>query len=378
MDSFFVSIERALDPRLEGKPVLVGGSPAGRGVVVACSYEARRFGIRSGMPAGRALSLAPDAVVLPSRPGVYTQISAGILRVLCRLCDRVEPASVDESYLDLTDERADWARAESLARAIRREIRSAYGLAASVGGGPTKTIAKIASRLAKPDCLCMIPAERIAEVVHPLPAAAMGGVGEKTAAHLRMLGIATIGDLAAADETLLRRRFGKNGPLLSRLARGREDFPVVPYRDAPDPRSMSNERTFRNDTDDLETIDAALLFLSEKLARRLRRERLAGNVFHIKLRFPDFRTIERSRTLPERTNDEKTLLHLARDGARRFGEGKPLRLVGVGLAGLAQVPCREEELDLDPGRGRYREALGVFDAVRDRFGERALRKARLL
>ncbi|MFH1680204.1 MAG: DNA polymerase IV [Candidatus Eisenbacteria bacterium] len=378
MDSFFVSIERALDPRLLGKPVLVGGDPAGRGVIVACSYEARRFGVRSGMPTARALSLCRDAIVLPSRPGVYTQIAAGILRILCRHSDRVEPTSVDESYLDLADECADWEEVGLLAGKIRAAVRSAYGIAASAGAGPSKMVAKIASRLAKPDGVRIIPGDRVKEVVHPLPVTAMGGVGEKTASSLRMFGIATVGDLAGADETLIHKRFGKNGSLLSRLARGEEDFPVVPFRAGPDPCSMSNERTLARDTDDPETIDTVLLSLSEKLARRLRTEGFAGNVFEIKIRFSDYRTILRSRTLPERTRDERTLFLLAREWARRFGEGRPLRLVGVGLAGLARVPSIGGELDLDPSRGRYLGALGVFDAVRDRFGERSLRKARLL
>jgi DNA polymerase-4 len=378
MDTFFVSIERALDPRLRGRPVLVGGDPRGRGVVSACSYETRPAGVRSGMPIRRALLLCPDAVLLPARIRTYTQISLGILRILCRSCDRVEPTSVDEAYLDLSESACSWEQAARIAGAIRAAIRSAYGLSASVGGGSSKMIAKIGSRLAKPDGARIILPEEIPSVVHPLPATAMGGVGEKTGSELRVLGIRTIGDLARADEAFLRRRLGKNGSLLVRIARGEEDFPVVPFREAPDPKSMSNERTFDRDTGDPEEIDETLLFLSEKLARRLRKEGLAGSVFEIKLRFPDFRTILRSRALPERTNDERTILALAREGVARHRRSSPLRLVGVGVSGLARVSAPDAELDLDPGRTRYRGSLGVFDAVRDRFGEALLRKARLL
>jgi len=378
MDSFFVSVERGLDPRLEGRAVLVAGSPAGRGVVVACSYEARGKGVRSGMPSGRAIALCPEAVVLPPRAKVYTQLSACVLRILHRQTDRLEPASVDEAYLDLTPIRGGCCGAVRVGRKIREEVRRELGLVASVGIGPTKTIAKIASRLAKPDGIECIPPDRIRGSVHPLPVDAIGGVGGKTAASLRALGIRTIGDLAAADDALLRRVFGKNGALLSRLSRAEGDRPVLPFRSLPDPKSMSNERTLPRDTRDEEVIETTLLHLTEKLARRLRRERLAGETFHLKLRFPDFRTILRSRTLPERTNDERTLRHLATDGVRRHARGRALRLIGVGLSGLARAPGAPSELDLDRGRRSYRRSLPVFDAVRDRFGETVLKKARLL
>jgi DNA polymerase-4 len=285
---------------------------------------------------------------------------------------------VDEAYLDLSDTAHDWTEAARAGEEIRRSVRKAYGLAASVGCGPSKMVAKIASRLAKPDGMRVIPPESIAGVVHPLSVSTMGGVGEKTAAELRLFGIRTIGDLAAADPLRLRRHFGKNGGLLSELARGESDFRVTPFRDSPDPKSMSNERTLPRDTSDPETIDQALLFLSERLARRLRAESLAGNVFHMKIRFGDFRTVMRSRTLFSHTNDEKTLLALARDGVRRFSGGNAVRLLGIGLSGLAPLHPEGEELDLDRGRRSYRSSLAVFDEVRDRFGEGILKKARLL
>ncbi|RPJ49224.1 MAG: DNA polymerase IV, partial [Candidatus Latescibacterota bacterium] len=334
MDSFFVSIERALDPRLARQPVIVGGDPSSRGVVVACSYEVRGRGVRSGMPMGRALSLYPEATVHACRPRYYAQISAGIFRILSRVADKVEQTSVDEAYIALSEEALGWAGELDAGERIRRAVRREYSLAASVGAGPSRMIAKIASRLAKPDGIRVIPPGAVPSVVHPLLAVKMGGIGEKTAARLLSLGIRTIGDLAAADEKHLRRAFGKNGTLLSRLARCEEDFPVLAFRDTPDPKSMSNERTLRRDTDDPERIDEALLFLTERLARRLRSERLVGNVFHMKIRFGDFRTILRSKTLPTPTNDERTLLRLAREAHLRFGEGKPVRLLGVGLSGL--------------------------------------------
>lgn len=377
MDSFFVSVERALDPRLRDRPVMVGGSPGGRGVIVACSYDVRRKGVRAGMPAGRAVRLAPGAVMLPSRHRLYTQISGGIMVLLSRFTDRLEPTSVDEAYLDLSGIAGGCVAAVPVGEEIRRAIREKYGLPASVGIGPSRMIAKIASRLAKPDGIDCIPPGKIPSAVHPLPVGKMGGVGEKTAASLRMLGVKTIGDLAEADPAALRRFFGKNGALLSRLARGEGDFAVVSFREAPDPKSMSNERTLARDSSDPDFLDRTLLRLSEKVAGRLRRDGLAGSVFTLKIRFSDFHTILRSRTLPEQTNDERTILSLARDSFGRHSGGRPVRLLGVGMSHLAPAAPRPA-LDLEPERRRYRESLPVFDEVRSRFGEGALRKASLL
>ncbi len=378
MDTFFVSVERALDPRLAGRPVMVGGSPSGRGVIVACSYEVRERGVRAGMPTGRALALAPGAVLLPSRPRAYRDISAGVFRVFHSIAGRVEPTSVDEGFVDLTGEPGGFPGAFRTGERLRRAVQGEFGLPASIGIGPTRMVAKVASRLAKPDGIFCIPPEKIAGELYPLPVSDIGGVGEKTGASLRTMGIRTIGDLAAVDEEALCRRMGKNGAALVRLARCEADCRSVPFAPAPLPKSMSNERTLARDTDDPELIDRALLYLTEKLAGRLRRDRLAGDTFHIKLRFPGFRTLLRSKALPRPTNDEKTLLALAREGVRRHGGGGPFRLIGVGVSRLSPAPSPEGELDFDRSRRRYREALPVFDAVRERFGREMLRKARLL
>ncbi len=378
MDSFFCSVERALDPRLRGKPLIVGGFPEGRGVVVACTYEVRKKGVHAGMPAGRARSLCPEALFLPSRPKVYTQISSGILEILSRTTDRVEPTSVDEAFLDVSGLAGGFSAAVPVAQRVRRRIRERYGLPASVGIGPTKAIAKLASRRAKPDGIEVIPGERVREALDSLPVTAMGGIGEKTAASLGALGIRTLGELARADELVVRRFFGKNGLLLLRLARGEDVSPVLSWDAVPDPKSMSNERTFPRNIQDRESIESAVLHLTEKLARRLRKEGFRGNTLVIKVRFPDFRTRIRSRVLPRFTDDEKTLYSLAREGVFRYAEGKPLRLIGIGLANLVRTIEREEELELDHSRSHYRDSLPVFDAIRDRYGERMIRKARLL
>jgi len=330
------------------------------------------------MPSGRAARLCPEAIVLPARTRLYTQVSAGILKVLCRFGENLEPTSVDEAYLDLSDVPGGYFGAARAGREIRRSVRREFGVPASVGIAPTKAIAKIASNLAKPDGLEVIPPDKVPVRIHPMPVETLGGVGEKTAASLRSTGIRTIGDLAAAEDSWLRRHFGKHGARLGRMARGEPGSGVTPFRATPDPKSMSNETTLRRNTADRETIESHLLALAEKLARRLRREELLGDVFHCKLRFPDFRTLMRSQTLAEPTNDERTLFLLAREMLARHAAGRELRLVGIGLSRLSRTASAGEELDFDHRRRRYRESLAVFDEVRDRFGERSLKKARLL
>ena len=378
MDSFFCSVERALDPRLVGKPVVVGGPLSGRGVISSSSYEARAKGVRSGMPIARALSLCPDAILLPARPKTYTQVSAGILRILSSHTDLVEPTSIDEAFLDFSTLPGGFPGVVRRAEKIRVSIQKRYRLTASVGIAPTKAIAKIASRRAKPDGIEVVSAERARAYLADLPVSELSGIGEKTARSLHLLGIRTLGDLAGIDPRILSRSLGKNGGTLVRLARGEEISQVVPYADLPDAKSMSHERTFPVDISDEEALETSLLLLSEKLARRLRRERLAGDTFRIKLRFPDFSTILRSRVLHSLTNDEKTLFALARDGLRRYRGGRPIRLIGIGLARLVPVPAEAIDLGLDRSRNRYRNVLPVMDAVRDRFGEKMMTKARLL
>ncbi len=378
MDSFFCSVERALNPALEGKPVMVGGSPSGRGVVVAASYDVKAKGVRQGMPAAKAVKLAPEAIVLPSRHHIYTQISAGILGVLSTFTHALEPSSIDESYLDVSDVAGGFSGAARVGLRIKKAIRDRYHLPASIGIGPSRGVAKIGSEHAKPDGIQVIPPDQVRAFLDPLPVSRIGGVGAKTNETMNRLGIHTIGDLAGMDERRLVRLFGKNGRSLRKRALGIDSSPIVPWCDMPDPKSMSNETTLAHDTDDVDSLEAILLWLSEKLAARMRRAEFVGRVLTVKIRFSDFRTLDRSCTLPEATNDEETIYTLAREMILKHSEGAKLRLIGVGLSQLALVGAVQQELFLDPHRAKKQESLEVFDTIRRRFGRDKLKKARLL
>ncbi len=378
MDSFFCSVERALNPLLEGKPLMVGGSPSGRGVVVAATYDVKAKGVRQGMPAARAVRLAPEAIILPSRHPIYTQISAGILGVLSTFTSAIEPASIDESYLDVSDVSGGFSGAARIGLRIRSAIRDRYHLPASVGIGPSRAVAKIASVHAKPDGIQVIPPERMRSFLDPLPVSNLGGVGPKSAETLSNLGIRTIGDLITAGEKRLVRLFGEKGATLFRRALGEEITPIVAWYESADPKSMSNETTLAADTEDGDTLGAALLWLSEKLAARIRSAGFLGKVFTMKIRFSDFTTIDKRRTLTVPTDDEKTIYSMAKRTLRLHRKGRKVRLVGVGLSGLRRRTSVQEEFGFDRGRSRRLRSIEVFDAVRRRFGREKLKKARLL
>lgn len=378
MDSFFCSVERALNPSLEGKPVMVGGSPSGRGVVVAASYDVKAKGVRQGMPSAKAVKLAPEAIVLPSRHQIYTQISAGILGVLSTFTNALEPSSIDESYLDVSDVAGGFSGAARVGLQIKKAIRDRYHLPASIGIGPSRGVAKIGSEHAKPDGIQVIPPDQVRAFLDPLPVSRIGGVGAKSFETLSRFGIHTIGDLAATDENKLVRLFGRNGRTLLKRAMGIDSSPIVPWSDMPDPKSMSNETTLARDTDQVDTIEAILLWLSEKLAARMRKAEFIGRVLTVKIRFSDFRTIDRSSTLPEATNDEETIYTLAREMILKHSAGEKVRLIGVGMARLAHGGAVQQQLLLEPQRTRKQESLEVFDTIRRRFGRDKLKKARLL
>ncbi len=378
MDSFFFFFDRALNPSLENKPLMVGGSPSGRGVVVAASYDVKALGVRQGMPAAKAVKLAPEAIVLPSRHAIYTQISAGILGVLSSFTSAIEPSSIDESYLDVSDVAGGFSGAARVGLKIKKAIRDRYHLPSSIGIGPSRGVAKIASVGAKPDGIQVIPPDRVRAFLDPLPVSRIGGVGPKSFEALERVGIHTIGDLVASDEKRLVRLFGKNGRTLKKRALGIDSSPIVSWMAMPDPKSMSNETTMAHDTNEVDTIEAILLWLSEKLAARMRKADFVGRVLTVKLRFSDFRTIDRSRTLPGYTNDEETIYTLARKMVLEHSGGEKLRLIGVGLTQLSHPGAVQQELDFDPGRSRKQDTLDVFDQVRRRFGRDKLKKARLL
>ncbi|HYM85093.1 MAG TPA: DNA polymerase IV [Candidatus Dormibacteraeota bacterium] len=373
LDAFFAAVEQRDRPELRGRPVIVGGGgPGDRGVVSAASYEARRFGVRSAMPLRTAAALCPDAVFLPVDGRKYQAASRLVMAILRRFTPLVEPISIDEAFLDVTASRALFGDGEAIARSIRSAVRDEVGLTASVGVASTKLVAKIASDLRKPDALVVVPPGEEAGFLAPLPVGRLWGVGPQTAAALGEYGVRTIGDLAALPVDLLVRRFGQHGGSLHDRALGIDPDPV----EGGDPaKSVGHEHTFDVDTNDPETIERTLLAMADGVSGRLRAAGLKAGTVSVKIRDSGFRTITRQRTLAEPTDLTEPIWRAALELARPEVRGIRVRLLGVTASNLGSP----EQLALfaaeDPRRRRAAEAA---DAIRRRFGERAVTRARLL
>jgi DNA polymerase-4 len=296
MDAFYAAIEQLDHPELRGRPVIVGGDPAGRGVVSTASYEARKFGVHSAMPAAQARRLCPQAVFLRPRFARYQEVSQQIRAILYSYTPLVEPISLDEAFLDLTGTERLLGPAEEVAREIKRRVREETGLTCSVGVGPNKFLAKLASSLAKPDGFLVVREGEELAFLEDLPIERLWGVGEATAKRLRGLGITTVGQLRGLALEELLDKFGSLGRSLYELARGIDRSPVIPEREA---RSLGAERTFPEDLTDPEEMERVLFSLSEEVGRRLREERLKARTVQLKVRFADFTTITRALTLPQ-------------------------------------------------------------------------------
>ena len=308
MDAFYASVEQRDRPELAGRPVVVGADPRGRGVVSAASYEARRFGVHSAMPIGRAARLCPHAVFLPVDMVKYAQVSRRIMEVLAEFTPLMEAVSIDEAFLDVSASRALMGDGPTIAARIKARIREAVALAASVGVASNKFVAKVASDLEKPDGLVVVAPGAEADFLGPLPIARLWGVGRVTAAALESIGVRTIGQLAVIPEAHLQARFGAGGAGLRGLALGHDDRPVEPF--AP-PKSMGAEETFERDHRDVERLCATLRGQAERVARELRAEGYAGRTVQLKLRFADFSTLTRRHTA-EPTQDGLRIYQEAR------------------------------------------------------------------
>jgi len=371
MDAFFAAVEQLADPRLRGQPVLVCGSPEGRSVVAAASYEARPAGVRAGMPVARARRLCPGAVLVPGDPAKYVSLSLSLLELFKRYSPQVEPFSIDEAFLDLRGTAGDGEAAVRVARALQAEVERKFSLTCSVGLGPNKLIAKMGSSLMKPRGFARLTQEGFRQRFWPEPAPVLWGVGEETAKALAAIGVRTIGDLAHAPEGLLSRVFGVNGPRLRWAARGEDESPVVPYHQGIPNRSMGHEHTLDRDESDPDTIEGLVVGLSDRVCRRLRQEGYVGRVVVLKLRLADFTTRLRQRGLADYTDEERSVSRAARALLWANWAGQPLRLMGVTVAGLVKWSGGPPEPLFAEDR-QYRRMVGAVDRVRDRFGEEAL------
>ena len=373
MDAFFVSVELLDHPELRGRPVAVGGQE--RGVVAAASYEARAFGVNSAMPVGQARRRCPNLIMLTPRLGLYRNVSEKIMAILREVTPLVEQLSVDEAFLDVGGARRLFGSPVQIGQQLRARIRAEVGVPASVGIAATKHVAKIASAHAKPDGLLLIPAAATLEFLHDLPAGALWGVGGRTEERLRLHGIETVGDVAAAGPDQLRRLLGTAaGDHLFQLASGVDSRPVTPSREE---KSIGREETFFDPLADRDELHRILLFQAHDTATRLRAKGLVGRTVAIKVRFPDFTTITRSATLPQATQVAAEIYERARellDGVEMTAAG--LRLLGLRVENLSeQGGYQQLAFDDDPRRG---EAESAMDAVRSRFGVGALGPASLL
>jgi len=334
MDAFYASVEQRDRPELRGKPVVVGGSPASRGVVAAASYEARAFGVHSAMPMSRAVRACPDLVIVGGDFQKYRAVSRQVFDIFRSVTPLVEPLSLDEAYLDVTENAWGEALATRVARRLKAEIRQATGLTASAGVAPNKFLAKIASAWRKPDGLTVIPPERVENFLQQLPVEALWGVGPVTARRLRERGIVKLVDVRTVDPPILREAVGSHADWLLRLAHGEDDRPVQPNRAA---KSSSSERTYASDIDDVGRMREELAELARGNAVWLQDKGLLARTVTIKVRYPDFTTVTRNHS--GRPTDDvaqivsRAVALLDRTDAATRG----VRLLGAGVQGFCGV-----------------------------------------
>lgn len=375
MDAFYASVELRTRPELRGKPVIVGGGS--RGVVLSATYEARAFGVHSAMPMTRARRLCPTAVVLSPNFATYQEVSAGVMEIFRSVTPLVEPLALDEAFLDVAGARRTLGSAAAVGSYLRARVADEQGITCSVGVAASKFMAKLASTRCKPDGLLVVAPGDVVGFLHPLPVAALWGVGDKTEAVLLRLGLRTVGDVARTPVATLRRALGPAAAEhLAALAWGRDERRVVPHE--PD-KSVGAEETFGTDVDDPSVVRRELLRLSERTAARLRASRQAGRTISVKIRFADFTTITRAKTLSEPTDVGREIYQTARGLYDALGlERARLRLVGVRVEGICPAASATHQLLLDERAAGWREAERAVDRATQRFGSGAVRPAALV
>jgi len=332
MDSFYAAVHQRDDPSLVGKPVVIGGDPSGRGVVAAASYEVRRFGVRSAMPSAEARRRCPHAVFIRPDFQRYRRESEAIFALYREVTPLVQAVSIDEAYLDVSDHLGDHGSATAVAKAIRARVRDERGLTVSVGVGPNKLVAKIASDHGKPDGLVVVKPSRVAAFLEPLPVRRLYGVGPATERALGELGVATVAELRGLPVELLTSRFGRHGAGLFRFARGVDERPVETDRVR---KSLGTENTYSRDLERREAMEEELVKMAHDVAASLEKREIAGRTVTVKVRYPDFVTVTRSQTLPAPTADAATVARLAVELLAKTDAGeRPVRLLGVTVSNL--------------------------------------------
>lgn len=372
MDAFYAAIEQRDDPDVRGRPVIVGGLGR-RGVVSTASYEAREFGVHSAMPTARARRLCPDGIYLQPRMHAYAEVSRQVRDVFARFTPLIEPLSLDEAFLDVTGSALPFGSGVEIAREIKRLIRERTELTVSIGVAATKFVAKVASDLDKPDGLVVVEPGDEAFFLAPLPVKRLWGAGRVAQKRFLSLGLATIGQVAELDETTLIAHFGEAmGRHYYAISHGRDPRRVVADRET---RSISHETTFDVDLNDTQECHAVLLRLAEGVGRRLRDAGLCGRTVRLKLRYPPFRTLTRQVRLDWPTCDDVEIYrHAVALFDRVRPEGQPVRLLGVGTAGLVAKNVGRQRHLFGPSGAQGKQLLRAIDDIRDRFGKDTLRR----
>lgn len=373
MDAFYASVEERENPQLQGKPLIVGGSKTGRGVVAAANYAAREYEIHSAMPAAKAFRQCPHLISVRPRIDFYAKVSRQIRDIFFQFTPLVEPLSLDEAFLDVSGCEALHGSPIEIANKIKQRVLDETQLVASVGVAPNKYLAKIASDLDKPNGLVIVDADHIQEFLDPLPVERIWGVGKVTAQAFQRLKIQTIGDLRNLSKLELQKRFGSQGEHFYKLARGFDQRKVIPDREA---KSISHERTFDSDLFDSDALYAWAQELTEQVARRLRRNKIEARTVHLKIRFSNFKTLTRSFTsgtatniTPEIWDIVKTLL------AANLPEHHPgIRLIGVGVSQLSERNKVQKDLFAEPEQTKHRKLDQVADQIQNQFGMNSIIK----
>ena len=374
LDAFYASVEQRDNPELRGKPVVVGGDPNSRGVVAAASYEARKYGIHSAMPLRRAARLCPHARFVPGRHEVYAEVSGQIIDIFHRYTPLVEAISLDEAFLDVFGGERRFGSPEEIARDIRRTVLAEQGLTISIGIATSKSVAKIASDMCKPDGLLVVEPGHERVFLDPLPVGRIWGVGPRTEERLHAAGIERVGQLAKMRRADLVRRLGQFGNRLHDLARGIDRRAVSTEGQR---KSVGNEHTFAEDVGELDTLVAQLLRLSEEVARRLRAHELRGRVVTLKIRRADFTTMTRRRTLSNYTDDGGTIHEIASVLiGTEFKPGEQYRLLGVHVSDFAPEDAWQMEMPLF-GEDRSNRLNAAVDGLRSKFGPGSVDRATL-
>ena len=365
MDAFFISVEERDNPSLQGKPAAVCGSLS-RSVVTSANYEARPFGIRAGMPTQEAKRKCPHLILVEGNHSKYTETSSRIFSILKEFTPLVEVASIDEAYLDITDSLLLFKTPHHISKLIKERIRRGESLTCSIGVAPNKLLAKLGSRLQKPDGLTIIEKEKVQELLENLPVSKLHGIGPKLAEALKTINIFTCGQLGRFPVSFLIKRFGVIGERLHEMGLGLDESPVIPFDQEEEAKSISHSVTLEEDTSEADLLRRVLLQLSERVSRRMRKEGYYGNRVVLTIRYSDFYTFSKQKTLSRWMNNGSEIFHNSLEIFESISHPKPIRLLGVGMSLLKKEWCQQ---DLFEKREKKSNLLKAMDRVNEKFGD---------